>query len=225
MQNPLPDNKKPHLKQNIYTKQHNPKKSAKESTDVWQDNIALARDRIASIEPASQKKLMRSRAFHNKTIRTKNKHVVKRRTVPLTLWPDPILKTMLQQKAVASGISLSQAGITFLKRGMQADLDMEYGALLEPALERILSRFFSRRDNRLSWLLIRIAFDVGHTKVLSTNTLGMQEGMTEENLKEILATADKRTKANLTRKTPQLTELMEVIEKWLLEGEEEKNKN
>jgi hypothetical protein len=225
MQNPLPNNKKPHLKQNIYTKQHNPKKPAKESTDVWQDNIALARDRIASIEPASQKKLMRSRAFHNKNIRTKNKHVVKRRTVPLTLWPDPILKTMLQQKAAASGISLSQAGIAFLKRGMQADLDMEYGALLEPALERILSRFFSRRDNRLAWLLIRIAFDTGQTRVLATNTLGMQEGMTEKSLKEILATADKSTKSNLTRKTPQLAEAMEAIEKWLLEGEEEKNKN
>jgi hypothetical protein len=132
---------------------------------------------------------------------------------------------MLQQKAAASGISLSQAGIAFLKRGMQADLDMEYGALLEPALERIMSRLLGRRDDRLAWLLVRIAFDVGHTKVLSTNTLGMQEGMTEENLKEILATADKRTKANLTRKTPQLTELMEAIEKWLLEGEEEDKKN
>jgi hypothetical protein len=225
MQNSLPNNKKPHLKQNIYTKQHNPKKPAKESTDVWQDNIALTRDRIASIEPASQKKLMRSRAFNNKTIRTKNKHVVKRRTVPLTLWPDPILKTMLQQKAAASGISLSQAGIAFLKRGMQADLDMEYGALLEPALERILSRFFSRRDNRLAWLLVRIAFDTGQTRVLATNTLGMQDGMTEDSLKEILAPADKRTQANLTRKTPQLIELMEAVEKWLLEGEKEGKTN
>jgi hypothetical protein len=49
----------------------------------------------------------------------------------------------------------------------------------------------------MAWLLVRIAFDTGQTRVLATNTLGMQEGMTEENLKEILATADKRTKANL----------------------------
>jgi hypothetical protein len=49
----------------------------------------------------------------------------------------------------------------------------------------------------------------------------MQEGMTQDSLKEILDTADKRTKANLTRKTPQLTELMEAIEEWLLEGEKE----
>ena len=53
----------------------------------------------------------------------------------------------------------------------------------------------------------------------------MQAGMTEDSLKEILATADKRTKANLTRRTPQLTQLMEAVEKWLLEGEEEGKTN
>ena len=48
--------------------------------------------------------------------------------------------------------------------------------------------------------------------------------MTEESLKDILQTADKRTKANLTRKTPQLTELMQTVEKWLLEGEAEQGR-
>jgi hypothetical protein len=62
---------------------------------------------------------------------------------------------------------------------------------------------------------------VGHIKDLATHTLGMQEGMTEESLKDILQTADKRTKANLTRKTPQLTELMQTVEQWLLQAEGE----
>jgi hypothetical protein len=53
----------------------------------------------------------------------------------------------------------------------------------------------------------------------------MQEGMTEDSLKEILETADKRTKANLTRRTPQLADLMEAVEKWLLEGEKEGKTN
>jgi hypothetical protein len=54
-----------------------------------------------------------------------------------------------------------------------------------------------------------------------TGIPGMQEGMIEESLKDILQTADKRTKANLTRKTPQLTELMQTVEQWLLEAERE----
>jgi hypothetical protein len=49
--------------------------------------------------------------------------------------------------------------------------------------------------------------------------------MTEKNLKEILATADKCTKTNLTRKTPQLIDLMEAVEKWLLEAEKEGKTN
>jgi hypothetical protein len=47
--------------------------------------------------------------------------------------------------------------------------------------------------------------------------------MKENTLKEILKTADQRTKANLTRKTPQLTKAMEEIEKWLRGEEESKN--
>ena len=49
--------------------------------------------------------------------------------------------------------------------------------------------------------------------------------MTKDSLNEILATADKRTKANLTRKTPQITELIKAVEKWLLEGGEEGKTN
>jgi len=36
-----------------------------------------------------------------------------------------------------------------------------------------------------------------------------------------LQTADDRTKANLTRKTPQLTELVSAVEKWLMDEEKE----
>ena len=62
---------------------------------------------------------------------------------------------------------------------------------------------------------------MGANRVLSTNLLGTQ--MKENTLKEILKTADQRTKANLTRKTPQLTKAMEEIEKWLRGEEEAKN--
>lgn len=101
---------------------------------------------------------------------------------------------------------------------------MQYGALLQPIIEHTIGKQIRSMATRLSWLLVRIAFDTGQTRVLATNTLGMQEGMSGENLKEILATADKRTKANLTRKTPQLTELVQAVEKWLFaqEGEVEK---
>ena len=107
---------------------------------------------------------------------------------------------------------------------LRQKLHVQQAATLETVLEKIIAKSNRSLATRLSWLLVRIAFDTGQTRVLTTNTLGMQDGITQDSLKEILDTADRRTKANLTRKTPQLTELMEAVEKWLLEGEEEKTK-
>jgi hypothetical protein len=111
-------------------------------------------------------------------------------------------------------------------RGLLTDIlrqkfHQQQAATLPELIDQAVAKSNRAMATRMAWLLIRIAFDVGHIKVLSTNTLGMQEGMTEKSLKDILQTADKRTKANLTRKTPQLTELMQTVEKWLLQAEGE----
>jgi hypothetical protein len=81
------------------------------------------------------------------------------------------------------------------------------------------------RDARLAWLLVRVAFDTGQTRAIVTNILGRQQGMTEEKLKNILAMSQQTAKGNITRKTPQITELMEAVEKWLAEDEEKEPRN
>jgi hypothetical protein len=43
--------------------------------------------------------------------------------------------------------------------------------------------------------------------------------------KTILAMSQRTAKGNITRKTPQLAELMEAVEKWLAEDEEKKPSN
>jgi hypothetical protein len=47
--------------------------------------------------------------------------------------------------------------------------------------------------------------------------------MTEEKLKNILAMSQQTAKGNITRKTPQITELMAAVEKWLAEEKEPSN--
>ena len=143
----------------------------------------------------------------------------------MQLWVNPIVKAEVQRQAELTGLSVSATGAALLEEILRQKLHVQQAATLETVLEKIIAKSHRSLATRLSWLLIRIAFDTGQTRVLATNTLGMQDGMTEASLKEILDTADKRTKANLTRKTPQLTELMEAIEKWLLEGEKEVKKN
>jgi hypothetical protein len=49
--------------------------------------------------------------------------------------------------------------------------------------------------------------------------------MTEDMLKNILAMSQRTAKVNITCKTPQLTELMEAVEKWLNAEDEEKEAN
>ncbi len=44
--------------------------------------------------------------------------------------------------------------------------------------------------------------------------------MTEENLKNIIAMSKQTAKGNLTRRNPELEELIEAVRKWLEEGEE-----
>lgn len=76
-------------------------------------------------------------------------------------------------------------------------------------------------STRLAWLLVRVAFDSGQTRSLVTNILGRQSGMNQDLLKTILAESGKTAKANITRRTPQLTELIEAVDKWIIEGDGE----
>jgi hypothetical protein len=195
------------------------------SRDVWQDKSGIASDRAGSSQPASVQQGQRSPRLTNISPRSQDIPNVQTKAVPMQLWVNPIVKAEVQRQAELTGLSVSATGAVLLEEILRQKLHVQQAATLETVLEKSIAKANRSLATRLSWLLVRIAFDTGQTRVLATNTLGMQEGMTEGSLREILATADKRTKANLTRKTPQLIDLMEAVEKWLLEGEREGKTN
>ena len=201
-----------HAPQNVYEK-------------VWQDKRGSVSDRSGSAQPASVQQGHRSPCVSSKTPRLQNGHVAKTQAVPLQVWVKPIVKAEVQRQAEIDGLSASATGAALLEEIIRQKLHIQQAATLESVLEKIIAKAHRSLATRLAWLLVRIAFDSGQTRVLTTNMLGRQEGMTEQEFNDILQAADKRTKANLTRKTPQLTELMEAVEKWLLAGEEEGNTN
>ena len=225
MSNNLLNNKTPHLKQNIYTNQSQPITNKKDSRDVWQDKSGVPSDRVASHQPASVKNGSRSLHLNTNITRSKNIPVHKSRAVPLQLWVNPIVKSEVQRLAEMQKLSVSSVGAALLEEILRQKLHVQQAATLETVLEKIIAKSHRSLATRLVSLLVRIAFDTGQTRVLATNTLGMQDGMTKDSLNEILATADKRTKSNLTRKTPQIAELIKAVEKWLLEGEGEGKTN
>jgi hypothetical protein len=134
------------------------------------------------------------------------------------------VKGELQRLAAQEGLTVSKTGAALLTQALQHNVNMQYSELLTPIIEAAIDKRMRARDSRLAWLLVRVAFDTGQTRSLVTNILGKQQGMTEDILKNILAMSQRTAKGNITRKSPQLTELMEAVEKWLdAEGKEPSN--
>ena len=118
----------------------------------------------------------------------------------------------LSRSAVIAGL---------LEKGVQAHIDMQYGALLKPIIERAIDNRLKARDARFAALLIRIAFDTGQNRALLTNLLARSPGMSPDILDAILDQSGQRAKANLTHLSPQIAELITIVETWMLEKTEE----
>jgi hypothetical protein len=193
--------------------------------DVRQDKARKNSARIGTRQPAPHENPMRAHGLNTGAARSKNKPNPKRRAVQLTLWVDPIVKAELQRVAELESLTVSKTGSAFLKQALQQNVDLHYSALLTPIIETAIDKRMRSRDTRLAWLLVRVAFDTGQTRSLVTNILGRQQGITEDMLKNILAMSQRTAKGNLTRRTPQIAELMEAVEKWLAEDEKKEPSN
>jgi hypothetical protein len=139
----------------------------------------------------------------------------------MTFHIDPILKSDIQRRAKLNGNSASSEGEAMLEEKAREDLHKQQTTSLETTMERIHAKANRRMAKKLAFFLTAILFDVGETKVLTTNLLGIQKGMTQEMLKDILKDADKQTRRRLSRKYPELTGFTRDIEEWLLSDEEE----
>ncbi len=186
---------------------------------VGQDKGAHSRARIASTQPAPPEKVMRSHPMNNNTSRTQTRPTPKRKTVHLTLWVKPVVKTELQRIAERDGLSVSATGGAFLERAMQANVDMQYGALFQPIMEQAIRKHMRSYSSRIAVLLVRSLFASEQTRSLATNMLGRHPGVTQPILEEILNGSSQAAKRNITRITPQLADLLKEVERWMQEGE------
>jgi hypothetical protein len=218
----MASNGKPQSERNVFSLQSNGAVGEAVDASVRQDKGRISSARTGTPQPAPHDKVIRPHALNRNTPRSKNKPKPKRQTVHLTIWVDPIVKGELQRIAKAEGLTVSKTGSAFLEQALQNNVDMQYNALIEPIIKVAIRKHIIGGFNRLAWLLVRIAFDAEQTRAIVTNILGRQAGMTEETLKTILAMSQRTAKGNITRRTPQLTELMEAVEKWLNSEDEKK---
>jgi hypothetical protein len=114
-------------------------------------------------------------------------------------------------------VSISAVGGAFLEKALQTNLDMQYGALLQPIIESAIAKQMRSMSTRLAFLLVRVAFASEQTRSLTTNVLGRQSGVTPAVLNEILDASSDAAKDKITHRTPQLKELIAEVEKWFQE--------
>lgn len=218
---PMVNNRNPQFCQNIFLSQTNLGKTTQRHGDVRQDKMRISPARTASPQPALPPTEPRAQSMNTPAPRSQTSSALKEKTQQLTLWVKPTVKAELQRVAHQEGLSVSATGGALLEKSLQQTIDMHYGALLRPIIEQTIAREMRTISTRLAWLLVRVAFDSGQTRSLVTNILGRQPGVTPEVLKTILEGSGKTAKANITRRTPQITELIETVEQWLVAGDTE----
>ncbi len=184
---------------------------------VGQDKGAFSRERIASLQPAPQKKVMRAHQLDRNSSRSQNRPKPKRKTVHVTLWVKPVVKAELKRLAESEGVSVSKAGGAFLEKAIQTNIDMQYAALLQPVIQKAIAQQMRSYSTRIAVLLVRSLFASEQTRGIVTNILGRQEGVTPSVLNEILDGSSNTAKRNITRITPQLADLIKEVAQWMRE--------
>jgi hypothetical protein len=215
----MTSNKNPQFVKHIFSQQSNGAAGEAVDAAVRQDKDRISSDRVASPQPASVNQVERSPGTNPPGARTHSPLVHKSRTEHLNVWVNPLVKSHLQRLAEQEGLSLSATTAAFLERSLQEHVDLQYSALLEPIIKSAIRKEMQGVSARQSWLMTRNVFASEQTRNLVTNMLGRQPGMTEEKLKNILAMTKTAAKGNLTRRNPELEELITSLKEWLDEEE------
>jgi hypothetical protein len=208
----------------ILLEQQNHLKNKDAHGDVRQDKRAKTSARTATAQPARSHIPMRAEPLTTNTPRSQNTPKAKKPKEKLTLWIDPIVKAEVQRRAIREGLSESEAGAALLKKGMQVDVDMSYGALLTPVFENVLKRYMAARDNRLASLLVRACIAIEQTRGVAVNILGRQPAKTQNVLKpdvlnDILDRSLDDAKKKITNRSPELKELIKELNSWIVDEE------
>jgi hypothetical protein len=100
----------------------------------------------------------------------------KRKTVEIGVCIMPTLKAELlrlgeQWGSAEQPLSISKVAATLIEKGVQGNIDMQYGAMLKPVIEAIFDRLFQRYLNEISDLAFRGAYSAEQGRILQIHNL------------------------------------------------------
>jgi hypothetical protein len=217
----MASNGKPQFLRQIFSQQSKGAAEKRVDASVRQDKARISSARVPTPQPAAVKTGARAKPVHPNGTRSTNGNVAKIRAVHLDLWVNPIVKAELQRIAEQEGLSMSATGAALLEAAIRQKLNIQQGVLLQPIIKTAIHEAMQGISNRLAFLLARTAFSSEQTRTIAANILGRQGDMTEEKLKNILAMTKRAAQGNLTRRNPELEELIAAIKQWLDHAEQE----
>jgi len=215
----MANNKDPHLEEKETPIQKRSEFLGRSLRDVRRDNIAPQSGRAASPQPLRRDQPARTRRMSKNSDRSK-KRSTNRQTEPAVGWVLKPISQDINRIAECDGLTRSKTIATLLTEAVRQRLHTQHAVLLTAVVEQAIAKQMAKERSRFAALLVRIAFDVNQDRTISTNILARQPGMTPKKLTTILDASYKKAKIDITRRSPQIEELIAAVEKWL-NGEED----
>ena len=185
----------------------------KEATNagVRQDKSDLIRDRAASEQPYRTPDEIRSNPnpVHSPQSNTISPHVPPDSIefdgplVPLTIQIPKRLKAEIQRLAAQEGESDSATARAFLGRGIQANIDMQYGAMLRPVIQDQIHKDIQSYSNRNANINFQALYAAEHNRLLSIHILRFLTDLVDasEELVPIITACQQNAWDNLKKMT------------------------
>lgn len=201
-------------------------KTTKNHAGVGQDKGTPWRTGAASSQPAPSETPAYAENFqefaHGQVHTPKRHGSQKRRTVQVYSSLPPHIAKQLQKLRFQNGkdgqpLTLSAVIAGLLTQAVQQQVDMQYGALIEPTMKQLLHNENQGRDARFASLLVKIAIDIGQTKGIVYNLLARDPSISEQTRKTILTESRKTAIWNLKERSPEILELIAWAREWMEE--------
>ena len=217
----MPKNAHNDLSETIYLWEKEEGREQGRDHGLRQDNSAKDGARVTSGEPSSSQTVIQA---EREFVQQANVYRHHARAVQITLWVRPTFKREIERIAKAEGLSVSKTGASLLERSLQTYVDMQFSSFLVPVIEKVVRVEMRKITERLATLLVRVAFDTGQIRSISTNILSRQPGLKEEALRAILEDSYKTARSNIASNSPQFKEFLREVKKFLdeeLDNEQE----
>ena len=174
---------------------------------VRQDKETPRRSHIASDQPSN----VQGVAFQHKTDenppalqRPKHHGSQKRRVVPVTGCVPPFIADQLEQMRDQGGkqkLSRSAVVANLIMRGVQQNVDMQYGATLEPVIEKSINRNIQSYSNRNANINLKALYAAEQNRLLSIHILRFLTDIVEspDELVPIITACQENAWENITK--------------------------